>query len=180
MFCFKCGKDHQSPVGKNCPGPIVGSLDERTSRSGHIAKAIVTTTSTTHTPVGGPPTPGVLPVSNILMTANMSGGEDIPVVKDSEEEELIQQLQQLACEERKAGLKEKLRAMQERVKNPLQNPTGGGAAPGLLGPGGAPRTSLTQEDLERERSKWSYQDFFEPKVKKEPTYQEFMAATLEF
>ena len=111
----------------------------------------------------------------------VSGIMEIPVVQDQEEEDLIKQVQKLECEERKAELKERVRLMQERAKDPLRHlkPTAGGTPGGLpYGPGGSPRSSLSPEDHERELSKWSYKDFFEPNVRKEPTYQEFMAAAL--
>ena len=70
--------------------------------------------------------------------------------------------------------------MEEQSRNPLQYPPtgGGGGHPGGGGghPGGQP--PRTAEELEQDKSRWTYKEYFEPKDTKAPTYPEFMHAAL--
>ena len=162
-YCVKCGKHHLAPVGDRCKGPILGDLEDKTRRSqGALLKP------------GGSSNP-----SQSRTMAAKGESEDIPVVRDEEEETLIKELQQLECDERKANLREQVRLKKERAANPLQHPPAG--APGGV-PGGQHGTpggqQFTPEELEKERSKWAYTDFFKPKERNYPTYREFIGAAI--
>ena len=110
-------------------------------------------------------------------TVNMAHQFDdsgIEPVQDEEEIALIKSFQDLHCTQRKEALKLEL----QRLTDAAKHPPGGVPPGGDGGGGGGGRQQMTLEEIDREKSEWSYSEYFEPMDRKNPSYPEFMYAAL--
>ena len=168
-FCVQCGTVHTGPVGARCKLSTASSGINRGLKTG----LTVSNTSGTH----------VRPRATSVDMADFDSSAIEPV-QDQEELGMIKSFQDLQCSKRKRAMALEITRLQaEAAAPPGDDGTGGGRGGppgdgGGGGGGGGGRQQLTQEEIDRELSKWSYQSFFEPLDRKNPTYPEFMYAAL--